>query len=312
MQLDEVARRYLLVAGAVLAFAAVGVAAAAGLPAVPDKHPAPKESPPQASAAAAAPASPVPVPSGPGGPMRALPVLPVVDGDPSAVGAPWELHLGLDVLPFAARVVRRAQAAQGEELRLEAGDPGTGVTVRLGRTTAHFEPLVGAERPVTVSGRAGVAAGNAVRWQPADGLWAQVSGRMPEVTALAVAGGVRVDRTYRCSVPFRLPARVALFDRCALTFTDGNITEVALTVRDGESYARVTTERGRLARGAVTEVLGGHPATVADRVIVIDTGAGLLRLAAEGVLDQAWLRQLAAGVVWVGGAPGDWPADPLQ
>ncbi|MET7395805.1 hypothetical protein ABZS66_20155 [Dactylosporangium sp. NPDC005572] len=311
MQLDEVARRYLLVAGAILAVAAVGVAAAVGLPAVPDEHPAPRNSSPQPSSAAAAPASPVPVPSGPGGPMSALPALPVVDGEASSVGVPWELHLGLDVLPFSARTVHRAQSAQGEELRLEAGDPGTAVTVRLGRNTGHFEPLVGAERPVTVGGRPGVVAGNGVRWQPADGLWAQVGGRMPEVTALAVAGGVRLDRTYRCSVPFRLPPGVALFDRCALTFTDSNVTEAALTVRDGESYARITTGRGKLARGEVTEVLGGHPATVSDRAIVVDTGAGLLRLAAEGVPDPAWLRRLATGVVWVGGAPGAWPADPL-
>jgi hypothetical protein len=61
---------------------------------------------------------------------------------------------------------------------------------------------------VTVGGKQAEAISNghvsAVRWQPVPGIWAQANTGIAVQPAIDVAEKLRLDRVYRCAVPFRL------------------------------------------------------------------------------------------------------------
>ncbi|GIJ43199.1 hypothetical protein Val02_00850 [Virgisporangium aliadipatigenens] len=59
-----------------------------------------------------------------------------------------------------------------------------------------------------------------VRWQPAPGLWAQVRSGVDAADALRIAESVRLDRVFRCAVPFRLVGfEATTLVKCATHFT---------------------------------------------------------------------------------------------
>ncbi|MER7004508.1 hypothetical protein ABT297_15870 [Dactylosporangium sp. NPDC000555] len=327
-------RRVAIVAGTAFSVAVAGTAialTAALLPTTADGMPAappatiaaPSPAPSAKSTTAAAPPK-----------MTAPPLLPPADGPPSAlsdpaqVGRPWLVHLGMDALPFPASVVQYHTSADGEWVMIQGGSM---LTVRLSRGTTDFEPLTGAQRSVVVNGRSGTFAHDSrsgdgtLRWRLANGLWLQVYGQLDEAAALAVANSVRVDRTYRCAVPFRLPSVPAgtKADSCGMTFFGGPSRSTATTIAIGASYVKFTTERGDgPATAAANETLGGRPARVLEHpgdggrpILEIQIGMGggtTLSMVAEGSYKGSAVRELAATLQWLGGDdPAAWPDNPL-
>ncbi|WP_432837417.1 hypothetical protein [Dactylosporangium sp. CA-092794] len=337
-------RRLAIVAGAALSVAAVGTGialAAALLPAAPGGVPA---APPVTSGPAPVSAGPAPsatartLPP----PLESLPALPVAAGeptalsDPSAVGRPLRIHLGLDALPFPVDLVQYLSSTDGERLNVQGrASAGSGtmpeMTVRLARSTTDFEPLEGTRKSVTVGGRPGTFAylakygAGTLRWRLANGLWLQVSGPFDEPAALAVGNGVRLDRTFRCAVPLRLPSAPAAAkpETCTITFIAGEDVITGLTVAIGGSYISFTTEHGNGPPAAdLNETLGGRPARVVEHpgdggnqileVLMAVGGGAEVSVTAEGHYDGAVVRGLTAGLQWLGGAdPSSWPENPL-
>jgi hypothetical protein len=335
-------RRSRIAAGAALSVVAAGV----GIALTATLLPVATGGPPPPAASRAAPStvdSAKPSPSwAPPQAMTRLPALPPAAGapgalgDPGQVGRPMLLHVGVDVLPFPVEHVQYLASGDGERLYLQgrpdgAAGPSRLLTVRLARTTRDFEPLDGAQTPVVVGGRPGTFATEpryntgTLRWRLANGLWLQVTGHVDQAQALAVAGGVRLDRAYRCAVPFRLPAVPpgARAETCTMSFSGGAAPSGGITVAIGASHVTVTADPGDgPGAGRTNETLGGRPARVLEHagdggrsILEIHMGLGngiAMSLTAEGSYDGAVVRGLAANLEWVGGAdPATWPADPL-
>ncbi len=267
-------------------------------------------------------------------PFTALPALPVAAGEtlsPAAVSQAALLHLTVDPLPFP--VVMAQWASLGDSERLILTKPGTasglveGVTVQLNRTTADLVPLDGAKTSVLVDGHAATLAVSSgpfavLRWQPVAGLWAEVSGALDAAGVQTLAADVRLDRTFRCVVPFRLtnlPAGAQL-STCQLAF-DSTVFTGSLTVAVGDWFVTVLSVPGALSTS--TSTLGGHPAQVSEEPgdgghkimeVRVDYGNGYLAdLTAEGPYDPAEVTAIALGFVAATGTdPAGWPADPLH
>ncbi|ABP52561.1 hypothetical protein [Salinispora tropica] len=200
-------------------------------------------------------------------------VLPDAPGQPGAVARPdlvgtdpGVMHFVTDALVHGA-VSATWTAGRGVE-SVELRGPNGQARLMLARSTEMLDEqqqTLGSEgRPrqhsdVRVEGHPGVAwfdaAGDRqlwfVRWQPADGLWAQLdiyaAGRDE---ATAAAGRVRFDGAQRCVVPFRLqtlPSGGRLL-ACSVTLgrsEHGVFTSGSLVVGDGSG--RWLTVRAQLA-----------------------------------------------------------------
>jgi hypothetical protein len=339
-------RRLAVVAGAALSAAAVGTAVAVAgalLPTTGD----PAAAPPVTTGAPSAPPSGAPASAATGAPppRTTLPALPPAVGAPSAqsdpaqVGRPQLVHVSLDALPFPADVVQYLASADGERLEVQGRPDGTSrtmtmtmLTVRLARGTTDFEPLDGAQKSVSVNGRPGTFAHEArfgtgtLRWRLANGLWLQVRGQFEEAAALTVANSVRVDRTYRCITPFRLPSPPTgtRVDSCSMTFFAGPDRSTGLTVAISGFYVTITSDPGDGPTATeVNETLGGRPARVVEHPgdgghqimeILFSVGPSTtVSLTAEGSYDGSVVRGLAATLQWIGGSdPAAWPEDPVS
>ncbi|WP_030437085.1 hypothetical protein [Actinoplanes subtropicus] len=262
-------------------------------------------------------------------PMTTVPTPPVVAGGVSAadsaaeVGRPLRLHLSLDRAPFPTDDAQYQQliGARQELLTVDGTDHGRGreLTVRVGATTQDWEPLSGTHQAVVVGGRPGTLAGDArnvvLRWRAANGLWLQVAGARDAAEASAVAAGVRLDRTYRCAAPYRLPSLPATMkpESCSVVFHGGTAGSM-LSVTDKTFSILVTTEAGRVAQP--NEKLGGRPARVVQHAgdggapimeVTVDEDGAVLSLTASGQYDPAVVRRIAADCDWTGGSdPSTW------
>ncbi len=174
------------------------------------------------------------------------PALPVARGLPGAAQAPQQvgtdpavLHFTVDGWTTDAALTTWTSRAGSETVDLRKGDVEYEVT--LARTVAPLDalrdwhtsgngdtyvpgedlnsqplPAPDKQRAATVNGKPATLyswsspdAGGAsyLRWQPADGLWAQVYSMSPKSTeqdAAGVAAAVRLDTAYRCASRVRL------------------------------------------------------------------------------------------------------------
>ncbi|MFG2044911.1 hypothetical protein [Dactylosporangium sp. NPDC048998] len=334
-------RRLAIAAGAAFSVAAVGTAVALTTALLPTTAGGMPAAPPATTAVPSAAPSATPTTAAALPQTTAPPLLPPADGAPSAlsdpaqVGRPWLVHLSMDVLPFPATVVHYQTSTDGEWVQLQGELSGTPKTlsmlyVRLSRGTTDFEPLTGEQKSVVVDGRPGTFAYDSrsgtgtLRWRLANGLWLQVYGQLDEAATLAVANGVRLDRTYRCAVPFRLPSVPAgtRAAACGTTFF-GSERSTVMAIAIGDSYVSFTTElRNGSAAGAANETLGGrraqvleHPGDGGHPILEIHMGMGggvTLSMVAAGSYNRSVVRELAATLQWLGGDdPAAWPENPL-
>ncbi|MFG1842725.1 hypothetical protein ACGFH8_30360 [Micromonospora sp. NPDC049175] len=186
---------------------------------------------------------------------------------PEDVGAdPDTVHFSTDSLVDGAEYATWS-AGRGVE-SVEFRGPTGQARFALARTVAALDELQqtlsSAGRPqartdVRVGDRPGVAwfdtSGDQklwfVRWQPGDGLWAQLdtyAGSRDEATA--TASRVRFDAAHRCVVPFRLESLPpgARVRECSVTFgrsEHGNFVKGSLVV--GDDGGRWLTVRAQLA-----------------------------------------------------------------
>ncbi|WP_433535370.1 hypothetical protein ACQPZK_25465 [Micromonospora sp. CA-249363] len=194
-----------------------------------------------------------------------------------AVGAdPTTVHFSADALMSSAESAtwRTGRGSESVEFR----GPDGSARFALARTVAALDALPqtlsssGRPQPrtdVRVGDRPGVAwfdpSGDQklwfVRWQPADGLWAQLDTyAATSDEATGTAGRVRFDGARRCVVPFRLeslPAGARLLE-CSVTFSrseksalgrseKGGFAEGSLVV--GDDAGRWLTVRAQPAPG---------------------------------------------------------------
>jgi hypothetical protein len=152
-----------------------------------------------------------------------------------------------------------------------------------------------------------------LRWQPALGVWAVVSVNGTAATVQQVAGALRLDRAYRCGVPFRLPVaeKETLVQGCTLTVNPLG-TEPTVTV--GTPWWSVTV---MLSPSEITPTttVGSYGADVTEhtgdggkQVLEIDLAVGggqTARFTAEGKYIKQEIMALAAGYQQV--APYDQP-----
>jgi hypothetical protein len=340
--------RTVLVGGAVVsaALALAVVALVRILLVVPDASVNPAANPAASGEprpAPSGPPGPTPAPSGPPGPtkitaMTEMPSLPPAPAAKTAQTAPAELgrdpllvHLSLAKLPYPAAVgVSFRTGKDGESIMVQRQATGKDehVNVEAVRDSKKLTMPNGTQRSGTVNSRPAVITVDhidgrefaAVRWQPAAGLWVQVSGSVDLAIAQTVANDVRLDRVYQCRVPFRFtgaPAGAHL-ESCSVQFGGGGFMPRA-TIDIG-AWAVTVDLLTDPVRGA-NEVLGGRPARVLEHPgdggkkimeITIDLGNSSASLVAEGPYDPAVVRAIAAGVTVAGGSdPASWPANPL-
>ncbi|WP_433114996.1 hypothetical protein [Micromonospora sp. CA-246542] len=186
-----------------------------------------------------------------------------------AVGAdPTTVHFSADALVDGAEYATW-RAGRGSE-SVEFRGPDGAARFALARSVAALDALPqtlsssGRPQPrtdVRVGDRPGVAwfdpSGDqklwVVRWQPADGLWAQLDTyAATSDEAIGTAGRVRFDGARRCVVPFRLealPAGARLLE-CSVTLgrsEKGAFVEGSLVV--GDDAGRWLTVRAQPAPG---------------------------------------------------------------
>ncbi|MER7474537.1 hypothetical protein [Micromonospora sp. NPDC000018] len=271
--------------------------------------------------------------------MTVLPTPPVATGAATAVesadevGRPLLLHLSLAELPFPIIGVQYQQLIDERQERLAInGVDNNGqqreITVRVGANTKDFEPLAGERKAVRVAGRPGTFALEKIddrryavlRWRAANGLWLQVAGARDQTDALTIAANVRLDRTYRCVVPYRLRSLPATMkpESCSMMFSGTTATSM-LSVSSGTFNILFTTDSGQV-RDA-NERIAGRPARVVEHPgdggaqimeVAVEQGGTVLSLTASGRYDPTLVRRIAAECEWTGGQdPGTWPIDPF-
>jgi hypothetical protein len=264
-------------AGAVAVLCAVLVAVVATVPRKPPPHG------PEGSDASPAPAPTLSLPVAPGvaGALEAPATVGTFHGqvhfaaDELATGADlatWAVGPGIESVDFIgrARVVlaRTVEAIEGAPLSLPvAGSPTTPASAQVGdRPATAWSDL----RPD------GMGRLWSVRWQPGDGLWAQLDMyAADEGEALTAAAGVTFDETRRCVVPFKiheLPGSTGILG-CTVTFgRQQGFAEGALIMGDGGNRW-LTLRAERMPEGDLPDgTLPAGPyraARVADGVLEI-------------------------------------------
>ncbi|MEU0550923.1 hypothetical protein [Micromonospora sp. NPDC005979] len=228
-----------------------------------------------------------------------------------AVGAdPTTVHFSADALLNSAEYATW-RAGRGSE-SVEFRGPDGAARFALARSVAALDALPqtlsssGRPQPrtdVRVGDRPGVAwfdpSGDQklwfVRWQPADGLWAQLDTyAATSDEATGTAGRVRFDGARRCVVPFRLeslPAGARLLE-CSVTLgrsEKGAFAEGSLVV--GDDAGRWLTVRAQSAPG--------HQVRSADLVAgpyrVRRQGSDVLEMTVEPCFVEAFHRGWGSG-----------------
>jgi hypothetical protein len=171
-----------------------------------------------------------------------------------------------------------------------------------------------------------------VRWQPVDGLWAQVVGSGPDSTtedALAVAAKLRLDQAYRCASPVRLPAVAAgsKVRLCEVTLWGAEHVDAKnhptrllaglLLVGSGDGLLRVESGsvRDTTGQAAPNTEVGGHPARTFSNQLnqpaieVFDVAGVNVTMAGTGVYTSGMLKTVASALVAGGDGrdPTTWP-----
>ncbi|GGO08326.1 hypothetical protein [Micromonospora parathelypteridis] len=239
--------------------------------------------------------------------------LPEASGQPGAIARPEDVGADPGVVHFSAdALVSGADSATWRAGRgiesVEFRGPTGQARFALARSEASLDglqqTLSSAGRPqpptaVLVGGRPGAAwfdpSGDQklwfVRWQPADGLWAQLdSYAATRDDAIGVAGRVRFDDAQRCVVPFRLeslPPGGRLLE-CSVTLGDSErrpFIDGSLVVGDGSG--RWLTVRAQL-------VTNGYEARSGDLVAgdyrARRQGSDVLEMVVEPCVVEAFLK----------------------
>lgn len=209
----------------------------------------------------------------------------------------------------------------GDEVRIEADRDRSGLTPVSYATTWA----------VTVSGKPAEAITNgrvsAVRWQPVPGIWAQANTGIAVQPALDFAGKLRLDRVYRCAVPFRLPGVAPVqLRKCSTVFNADEATGdwaawgcVWFAAGAGGAEYQVAVSA---TEQSVTpnEVVAGHPVQVTQPTgnrpleILYSYGGRTAYFWAYpfGPIDQAFFRSLVGAFTPAGGDPSLWPRNPFN
>ncbi|GAA0953991.1 hypothetical protein [Virgisporangium aurantiacum] len=291
--------------------------------------------------------------------------------DPATVGTAGLVHFSFASeagLGAATTVTYQTGPLWGvERAQIEAG-PGCGCVFELSRSRpgtgpTHAAFLDGARsRPVVVGTVAGTyhffepcdgcgpvrdGVGTLV-WQPAPGLWALLNIGGGEARAVQAAGGLRLDRTYRVVVPYRLatvPAGTTV-QNAVMTFQGGMVTsgshvgatvENSVAVRSGPRAAMVgggNTVLPPMGPGVTNEVttINGNPAiistspycdfddrssectrvTVPKVIVMIDLGQTIVALSNWGNIDRVAVLAAAAALTDLYTDDlAEWPTSPL-
>jgi hypothetical protein len=163
-----------------------------------------------------------------------------------------------------------------EELTAEASASGGHVNIVAARDpvwlgdwdiAAATKAAVGGQ-PAETAERSG---SHVVRWQPRPGIWAQVQASGSPDIAISVAEKLRLDRVYRCAVPFRLAGpTVPPTVKCSTDFVleDDGVTATAagtvwLRQRDGDTEYQVAVGRSP-SDLAVNDAIEGRSVQVID------------------------------------------------
>jgi hypothetical protein len=270
-------------------------------------------------------------------PVPALPRPPRVERVPTAVGSPGVLAsdptlFHLDLSDLSGWKNLSWAATRNQETLDATTESGDQVQIEAGRDRGQLSRHDGTATAITVGGKPAeaVAAGGShvVRWQPVPGIWAQVDAPGDVGVAIAVAEKVRLDRVYRCAVPFRLDRVVsARMTKCTTYFTgedagrwstSGGVwftigaggPEYQVAVGKGDpSIAVNDTIQGRAVK--VVQPTGGNPA-----LLEIDypyDGRTAYFWVYYGPMDQGVFRSLVAAFAPVpDGDPHTWPSSPFQ
>jgi hypothetical protein len=148
-------------------------------------------------------------------PSAALPRPPAIDRPtaperPEVIGSdPTLFHLDVVDLPGWEILTWTGTGSGYETLFATSPQLGGEVTVEVSRDPERLTQRGGVTGSTMVWGHSAettdLGSRHMVRWQPVPGLWAQVrAGGADGVAALTVAESVRLDRVFRCAVPFRL------------------------------------------------------------------------------------------------------------
>jgi hypothetical protein len=281
------------------------------------------------------PGSTVAVPA----PEAGVPRPPYTDRAPSVVQAPEVFgtdptlfHLDLTELE-GWKYLAWSSVTNHEELTMTTTS-GAEVLVEGDRDPDRLRTRYGTPQPVTVNGlpaEASTSGGrHVVRWQPIPRLWAQVIAPGPVEDAVRIAERVRLDRVYRCAVPFRLtgitPARLvkcetffSVDDTTGLTsgggvwFTMGDDAEYQVAVGKADQSIAVNDTIGDRAVES-TEGNGGHQGSLLSWQIRYPYGDGRAAYFwAYGPPDVPLLRSTVAGFVRVDGDDVNaWPRNPFS
>jgi hypothetical protein len=214
---------------------------------------------------------------------------------------------------------------------------GQELLIETDRDPDRLLPRFGTPQPVTVNGLPAEASSSrgrhVVRWQPVRGIWAQAIAPGPVESVVELAEQLRLDRVYRCAVPFRFtgvpPMRLV---KCQTVFVvddetaglvaggdvwltvDGTETEYQVAIGKADSAIAVNdTIDGRAVE--ITEGSAGHPGslvTMQIRYPYADRRAAYF-WAALGPPDMTLMRSMVAGITPM---PADnlasWPSNPLS
>lgn len=264
-------------------------------------------------------------------PEATMPRPPRVGGLPAAAGAPRVLatdptlfHLDLTGLTGWNHLAWSSRG--GLEELVATMESGGQVRVEAHRDQARLSRRDGPARWVTVRGRPATAVDTggsyAIRWQPVSGAWAQVTAPGDLHDAIGLAATVRLDRVYRCAVPFRLagvaPERV---NKCETAFSvdpdSGRWVAsggVWFTTRQGGPEYQVGVGSGA-DPGAANQTIEGRAVQVlGDREIRYPyDGRTAYFWAFDGPADGEVFRSLVAGFTPAAGEdPTAWPRSPFD
>ncbi len=257
--------------------------------------------------------------------------------DPTVVGAdPGLLHFDLPASAVSGSVTTAQWTSiDGLERLILQAEPiasgakavaAPGLQIQVSREKDALDPIGGPTHQVRVGTRTGTLAsdqgGGRLRWQPVDGVWAELQAAGTDAQLIHLAGAVTFDHVLRCAVPFRLtwvPAGSTL-EACSMVFDDHGEATGSATVRIGAGAVTVAVGPGASVR-APTTTINGRPATVRSypgdggNVVLqidVDFGDHVVELLAEGGHDEATVRHLAEGYRDVAGTdPAAWPVSPL-
>jgi hypothetical protein len=284
----------------------------------------PAGAPPDRAVSPAAPQLAVPRPP------RVEPAVTAAD-DPTVLGTdPTRFHLDLTAVTDWTALAWAARPGH-EELTLSREQAGE-VRIEVDRDPNGLLTRAGPSWDTTVGGRPARAVSTEdsylVRWQPVPGIWAQVEAMGDDSAdpALAVAGQLRLDRVYRCAVPFRLALTGSFrLNKCTTYFardpgSDGWTEAGGVWFSEGDSEFQVAVGRadpsvvpndqvdGRPVRSS--QVIGNAPAYLE---LAYPTGDRIVWFWNYTPFNEARLRSLVPAFTPVTDPDHQvWPANPLS